>query len=104
MTTAVQATQTATTTYDISLSDLAGANMGQRDDLLYREQSIYRTPDGKLFNRQGTQLMPVSVITPTLSLNPLGLVCITGFTSAGPIPPSDDDGMPDGALYFQYSL
>ena len=62
------ATKTATTTFDISYAELAGANLGQRPDLLAREQGIYRTPDGKLYSVQGTQLLGANNLVPTYSL------------------------------------
>lgn len=66
-----QATKTATYTQDISYAELDGANRGQRPDLLAREQGIYRTPDGKLYSVQGTQLLAADNIVPTLKTDPL---------------------------------
>lgn len=54
---------TQATVYDISAADLAGANSGQRPDLLAKTQAIYRAPDGKPYsaNAARSQLVPASV-------------------------------------------
>lgn len=54
---------TQATVYDISAADLAGANSGQRPDLLAKTQAIFRTPDQKLYaaNAARSQLVAASV-------------------------------------------
>ena len=54
------ANPTAGVTIDISYAELSGANPGQRPDLLARAQAVYRTPDGKLYNAQDSQLKPAN--------------------------------------------
>lgn len=63
---------TQATVYDISLADLAGANSGQRNDLLIKTQAIYRTPDGRLYaaNADKTQLVAASAPA-TLETSPV---------------------------------
>jgi lysophospholipase L1-like esterase len=54
---------TQATVYDISAADLAGANSGQRPDLLAKTQAIFRTPDGKTYaaNAARSQLVAAAV-------------------------------------------
>lgn len=68
------ATQTAVLTLDISYADLAGANTGQRPDLILREGGIYRTPDGKLYSSQGGQLKAANNLTPSYATDSNGNV------------------------------
>jgi hypothetical protein len=71
---------TQATVYDISAADLAGANSGQRPDLLAKTQAIFRTPDQKLYaaNAARNQLVaaavPVTVNTDPLTGKATGLV------------------------------
>lgn len=87
------ATKTATSTFDISYAELAGANLGQRPDLLAREQGIYRTPNGKLYSVQGTQLLAADNLVPTFKTDPLtGRISLTGPDSKNvPIQLAGDD-------------
>jgi hypothetical protein len=63
---------TQATVYDISAADLAGANSGQRPDLLAKTQAIFRTPDGKTYsaNAERSQLATAAVPV-TAETNPL---------------------------------
>lgn len=55
---------TQATVYDISAADLAGANSGQRNDLLTKTQAIYRTPDQKLYAANAARSQLVAASTP----------------------------------------
>lgn len=63
---------TQATVYDISAADLAGANSGQRPDLLAKTQAIYRTPDSATYsaNAARNQLVPVAVPLGGLGFTP----------------------------------
>ena len=75
---------TQATVYDISAADLAGANSGQRPDLLAKTQAIFRTPDGKTYsaNAARNQLVaaavPVTVATDPLTGGNASLITPTG--------------------------
>lgn len=66
-----QAARTAGRTFNISLAELAGANAGQRNDLLALNQAVYRVPDGTLYTSDGAQLVPAQGLPVTASTNPL---------------------------------
>ena len=72
---------TNATVYDISAADLAGANSGQRRDLLAKTQAIFRTPDGKLYsaNAARNQLVAAAVpITAATDLLTGGVLALVG--------------------------
>lgn len=74
---------TQATVYDISAADLAGANSGQRPDLLAKTQAIYRTPDQKLYAANAARSQLVAASTPvTAETNPLTGVMV-GFLDRG---------------------
>jgi hypothetical protein len=63
---------TQATVYDISAADLAGANSGQRPDLLAKTQAIFRTPDGKLYSANAARSQLVAAAVPiTAETNPI---------------------------------
>ena len=65
-----QAARTAGRTFNISLAELAGANAGQRNDLLALNQAVYRVPEGTLYTSDGAQLVPAQGLPVTASTNP----------------------------------
>lgn len=78
-----QANKTAGLTYDITYADLAGANSGQRPDLLTDDQDVYRTPDGKLYSVSNGQLVQAQNLVATFATDPLtGGVSLIGPTGA----------------------
>jgi lysophospholipase L1-like esterase len=58
---------TQATVYDISAADLAGANSGQRPDLLAKTQAIFRTPDGKTYSANATRSQLVAAAAPVVT-------------------------------------
>jgi hypothetical protein len=59
------------TVYEISAADLAGANSGQRPDLLAKAQAIFRTPDNKTFSANAARNQLVAAAVPvTAETNP----------------------------------
>jgi hypothetical protein len=63
---------TQATVYDISAADLAGANSGQRPDLLAKTQAIFRTPDQKLYAANAARNQLVAAAVPvTMNTDPL---------------------------------
>lgn len=48
-------------TLDISYAELAGANNGQRPDLLGKDKWSFRTPDGKVWSSNGSILVTASL-------------------------------------------
>ena len=66
-----QAARTAGRTFNISLAELAGANAGQRNDLLALNQAVYRVPDGTLYTSDGAQLVPAQGLPVMANTNPL---------------------------------
>lgn len=85
------ATSSTGVTLDISYADLAGANAGQRPDLLTRTGAVYRTPDGKLFSELSGQLVRAAAIRPIILaqsaipviLAPNGTVATNGTITLG---------------------
>jgi hypothetical protein len=77
---------TQATVYDISAADLAGANSGQRPDLLAKTQAIFRTPDQQLYaaNAARSQLV-VAALPVTAETNPF-TGGVTLQNGAEPIP------------------
>ena len=66
-----QAARTAGRTFNISLAELAGANAGQRNDLLALNQAVYRVPDGTLYTSTGSQLVLAQGLPVMAGTNPL---------------------------------
>ena len=98
------------TIIDISYADLAGANLGQRPDLLVLNGATYRTPDSKLYSELKGQLVPAVALRSTIlaqSAIPVILVqngrlgpggtLILGSTNAGTMTFSGGTGLTTGS-------
>lgn len=70
------------TVYDISAADLAGANSGQRPDLLAKVSAIFRTPDSKTYSVNADRTLLVAARLPVMAeVDAAGAV--TGLTAGG---------------------
>ena len=70
------------TVYDISAADLAGANSGQRPDLLAKVSAIFRTPDSKTYSVNADRTLLVAARLPVMAeVDAAGVV--TGLTAGG---------------------
>lgn len=85
-------TNRATTANEIPITyaDLDGANRGQRPDLINLQQGLFSTPDGKLWQSVGGQLVYANNFVPTIATDPLtghatGLRGPNGRISALPV-------------------
>lgn len=76
-------TNRATTANEIPITyaDLGGANRGQRPDLINLQQGLFTTPDGKLWQSVGGQLVTAQNIVPTYATDLTGNV--TGLVGPG---------------------
>lgn len=69
---------TAANAVPITYADLAGANAGQRPDLLNLQQGLFETPDGKLWSSFSDQLVAARNVVPTIITSASGASALVG--------------------------